>query len=530
MTYIRATCTAPLIGCVVWLGMAPAQAQPQTEQENVEVIMSPRESGAPSRVRNFFSSIKQRIAKVTGQVLPFTKCEKWSVPKANLEAVKKEAARRGVVVTELGADWNHVLRSAPDDTKLNEKQRALIELARGAKATTAVKLMAGPPPAILEHALMKDAKDPGASKDAGKITVALGDNTTKTITRISVDLRPDMCIWRGIVEETGALVTLMWWPNGRMAGTMQERGRIYSIRHMGGPIYAMIETSGERMPQEHAPMPARMRSDDPNARDDPLVNQGDASLLRPVTLGMRASPARGQKQPQPPVVAPPVAAGATDIVIDVMVAYTRKAAANYTDIKSELIDLSIEEGNESFRMSGLGNVKLRLVHAYQTDYVEEGAHFDHVWRFADRGDGYMDEIHGLRDKHRADVSVLIADDPQGCGLATRVFADADEAFAVVHHNCAALTYTVAHEIGHLIGARHDPAMDKVKTPFPYGHGYVNGTKWRDIMSYKESCDGCPRIPVWSSPKVLIKGEPAGTPQQDNARVIAEQAARVAAFR
>ena len=142
----------------------------------------------------------------------------------------------------------------------------------------------------------------------------------------------------------------------------------------------------------------------------------------------------------------------------------------------------------------------------------------------------MEETHGLRDKHRADVAVLIVDDAQGCGLATRVFADADEAFAVVHHECAAASYSIAHEIGHLIGARHEPAMDRVMTPFPYGHGFVNGTKWRDIMSYKESCAGCPRVPVWSSPKVLVKGEPAGTPQQDNARVLAEQAARVAAFR
>jgi len=36
--------------------------------------------------------------------------------------------------------------------------------------------------------------------------------------------------------------------------------------------------------------------------------------------------------------------------------------------------------------------------------------------------------------------------------------------------------------------------------------------------------------VWSNAKVLIKGEAAGTPDLDNARVIAEQAARVAAFR
>jgi len=36
--------------------------------------------------------------------------------------------------------------------------------------------------------------------------------------------------------------------------------------------------------------------------------------------------------------------------------------------------------------------------------------------------------------------------------------------------------------------------------------------------------------VWSSPNVLVKGEPAGAADADNARVIAEQAARVAAFR
>ena len=206
-----------------------------------------------------------------------------------------------------------------------------------------------------------------------------------------------------------------------------------------------------------------------------------------------------------------------DIIIDVAVAYTKKAARNYGDIEHELVDLAIEEANKSFRLSNLGHIRLRLVHAYQTDYVEEGSHFDHVWRFADRGDGYMDEVHGLRDFHRADIAFLVVDDFKGCGLATRVGADADEAFAVVHHACAAANYTLAHEIGHLIGASHELS-------------YVNGTKWRDIMSAKESCGGCPRIPVWSNPTVLIKGDPAGTAELNNARVIAEQAVRVAAFR
>ena len=200
-----------------------------------------------------------------------------------------------------------------------------------------------------------------------------------------------------------------------MAGTVQERDRIYSIRHMGGPIYAMVEMSEERMPQEHAPMPARLRTDDPNLRDDPLVKQGDASMLRPVTPACALpQPARRRRSSRKPIVgAASGAASRRTSSSTCIVAYTQKAAANYTDIKRELVDLAIEEANESFRMSGLGNIKLRLVHAYQTDYVEEGAHFDHVWRFADKGDGYMEEIHGLRDKYRADVAVLIVDDSAG---------------------------------------------------------------------------------------------------------------------
>jgi hypothetical protein len=125
---------------------------------------------------------------------------------------------------------------------------------------------------------------------------------------------------------------------------------------------------------------------------------------------------------------------------------------------------------------------------------------------------------------------LIVDDASGCGLSTRVAAEADEAFVVVHHACASLSYSLAHEVGHIIGARHDRALDKNMTPFPYGHGFVNGTKWRDIMSYKASCDGCPRQPIWSNPTIKFKGDRAGTADTDNARVILERAERVSKFR
>ena len=78
----------------------------------------------------------------------------------------------------------------------------------------------------------------------------------------------------------------MWWPDGKMAGSVQHEGRLYSIRHLGGEMHAVVEMSDAKMPQEHAPMPARLRANDPNLRDDPLVNQGDASTLRPITKDM----------------------------------------------------------------------------------------------------------------------------------------------------------------------------------------------------------------------------------------------------
>src|SRR3546814_3145953 len=52
---------------------------------------------------------------------------------------------------------------------------------------------------------------------------------------------------------------------------------------------------------------------------------------------------------------------------------------------------------------------------------------------------------------RSDVVGLIINSPSGCGLSTRVGADAAEAFFVAHHACAANTYTIAHEVGHIIG-------------------------------------------------------------------------------
>ena len=389
---------------------------------------------------------------------------------------------------------------------LSDKHRTILELAAASRATASVRVAAEP---------IMSAQD--FTSAAAKVTLNLGAGKRVAATRTSLEVTSDGEIWRGVLAAGGGQATLLRSVSGRISGTIQHAGYFYSIRPLGDNVHAVVEMADDRMPQEH---PAAMLTSSSEMFEMPR----GASALIPLTRGM--PPASAGNQPKRRAEALPTA----DTTIDVLVAYTKKAARYYDDIRSEVADLAIGEANESFRRSRLGHIKLRLVHAYQTDYVEEGGFFNHLWRMADKGDGYMEEVHALREKYHADVVFLVVDDPEACGLSTRVHAEANEAFAVVHHECATTSHSLAHEIGHIIGARHELSIDTIMTPFPYGHGYVNGTKWRDIMSYKASCGGCPRLPIWSSPSVLIDGEPAGTTEQNNARVIAEEAKRVASFR
>lgn len=529
------------LSCCTWLASGPALAQvlaqAATETERVPIILSKL---PPQSSPNYKTMRKRAGENTTVEVLSLTSTEVWSVPPARIDALKAAAARLGVGVTGLAADWNHLFRPMPMGMATKGAHEAMLGQTGSSMATMGVGMMLPPRAAMVEYALTRGADAQPPTREPAKVVLRLNDTTALTIVRTSVIVKPDMCIWRGTVEGTGAPATIMWWPGVTMAGTVRHDGRIYSIRRVRGGVnaIAVVEMSEERMPPEHAPMPQRLR-DDPSLRDDPLVRDGDASALRRLLRALAPSrPNRAEARPESkrdakastPVRVPAKPGESAGIVIRAMVAYTKKAAQKYADIRRELIELAVEETNQSFRNSNLGHIRLELVHSYQTDYVEEGEHFDHLWRFADKDDGYMEEVHGRRVIDDADVAILIVDDAKGCGLATRVFADAEDAFAVVHHECAATSYSLAHEIGHLIGARHELEVDKTMTPFPYGHGYVNGTKWRDIMSYKASCGGCRRLPVWSSPKLVIEGERAGSANEDNARVIAEQAARIASFR
>ncbi|MBY0227584.1 MAG: zinc-dependent metalloprotease [Hyphomicrobium sp.] len=467
--------------------------------------------------------------------LPMTRGEAWQIPKDRLDALKKAAAVKGVSVTPLDQTWNHAFTPMPTDYAMTAGQKSMMTNAMQQAPVMGMTTMTLPSPAVLENALTKDMNRNKVEGNA-RLVLKLDHYVSVTAERTSIREMRDGYAWHGAVEGTDEPVTLMWWADGRLTGNITYQGQIYSIRNLGDGLYGILKLAPKMLPPEHAPMSDRQMRD-MGMKKDPLVQQGDASTLHKgsVKFHNQQDSSEGQRFA---AIRPGVISGGhfsdpatrPEIVISVLVAFTKSAARFYSDIGRDLIELAIEDANLSFNNSGLSNVRLELVHAYETDYTEAGSHFEHVFAFADLKDGAMDEVHELRDHYRADVAILIVDDPKGCGLAAQIHASPDRAFAVVDQGCTATSYSLAHEIGHLIGARHDVSLDDNDRPFSYGHGFVHGTEWRTLMGYKESCGGCPRLPIWSSPTIKIRGMPAGNVTSNNARVIAEEAARVAAFR
>jgi peptidyl-Asp metalloendopeptidase len=336
-----------------------------------------------------------------------------------------------------------------------------------------------------------------------------------TLKREGSSFRDDGSItWQGEVEETGERAVLMLWGKALLTGYFAYKGTIFAVESLGGGVEAFKELGREGQLPDH-----------PTPGDRP---QGDA--IAPAGAGTTPHP----EPPDPSV--PPFpdserkALEAKNITIDIMLVYTPSVAKHYTREPDDLLTLAIDETNQIFRNSGLGNVRLRLVHTQLIDYeARKGDQFNDLYAMVD-GVGPFKDVKKLRNEKRADIVGLIIDNPTGCGLSTRIGPDSDDAFFVVHHACGTITMSIAHEIGHILGVRHDRLVDGTDTPFAYGHGYVDASKWRDVMSYNQAYGGCPRIPYFSNPRITYKGEPTGTAAADAARVILELAERVSKFR
>jgi metallopeptidase family M12-like protein len=509
-------------GVVAQSGASDKNSAVATEKGPPPVAHKVIISNLPRRKSRLYALLSRLLGKAEGEKLGLTQSEVWSVPQSRLARLVQGLKQFGCKVTHLREDSNHILKRRQGPVVMSLIQTSILRRVRTSRETVGVAMMKAPEPAVAEYALTGGANKPVPAGNSppedsvSRIVLPINDTQHVTIQRLKVVTTDKGSTWRGSIEETGESAVLMWWKDGHLSGVFGYKGHIYTIVNMGGEVHAVVETDPKMMPPDHAPE----RSD--NARPP-----GDRAAA--------PQPQATAKPAPPPSIKPfsdaeRLALEAKKVTIDVMLLYTKKAADRYINNPADLMELAVEQANETFRNSGLGNISLRLVHSQLIDYDETGGEqFSHLYRMVD-GQGPFKDIRKLRNEKRADIVGVDPGGSVGLWSVDARWADSEEAYFVVHHSCAAITISIAHEIGHILGARHDRVIDANDAPFPYGHGHVNGAKWRDIMSYQQACDGCPRIPFWSNPRVMYRGEPTGTDAEDNARVILEQAERVSKFR
>ena len=206
--------------------------------------------------------------------------------------------------------------------------------------------------------------------------------------------------------------------------------------------------------------------------------------------------------------------------IDIMIVYTPKARrfVGGTAEMEAKIDLMIAETNQAYLDSGV-NQQLVLVAREEVDYAESRRDaFRDLARLRSPSDGYMDEVHAIRDQTGADLVHLLA-------VNAPSHAELMGPFGLTWVKEDALVF--AHEVGHNMGLHHDrDSSPYYSTTLPYSHGYVNqrafapgaptSAQWRTIMAlwpsqcYNEG-SSCEWILRFSNPNQTYLGDPLGVP-------------------
>ena len=178
--------------------------------------------------------------------------------------------------------------------------------------------------------------------------------------------------------------------------------------------------------------------------------------------------------------------------------------------------------------------RLNLAFATEVDYVPHREGSVNVRRLQDPDDGFLDEVHALRDRYAADIVTLEPGGNDIKGVSFAIMKDPSLSFEDRAFSSQGICgYCFAHEFGHLQGLSHDRYQMTQETsddlsehkPHPYSFGYVNqaaldpgvvpgGKNWYTIMAYSTQLqDAVVRGQYlrmrFSNPDQTYNGDPLG---------------------
>jgi peptidyl-Asp metalloendopeptidase len=358
------------------------------------------------------------------------------------------------------------------------------------------------------------------------ISLDLFDAGTRTLELDEPEVHRNKAkVWRGRLHgEQDSDVTLAV-RGKKMSGVIVSGHRLYKIEPTEDNRHRLVEVDEDTMPPDHHPL---VVPDDGTPADPP-------------------APEPNFQQPEAAAAGAPnavtTAAATTNTVVDLLVVYTSTARAKQGGqaAMNALIAMGVDLANQSYRNSQIA-MQLRLVRAAEVSYAETGDMNTDLVRLRSKSDGFIDQVHTLRNQYKADTVALVVDNGGSyCGIAY-VMANgprasfADWAFSVTDRDCVS-NNTLTHELGHNMGNAHDRASGGTGV-FSYSYGYRDTVgKFRTIMAYPCPTVSCPRVKYFSNPKILINGRPAGIDHRinpsnsaDNARSMNEVRNVVAGWR
>ena len=328
-------------------------------------------------------------------------------------------------------------------------------------------------------------------------TLSLGD-ATPSVSGALESRTKDGFVWFGKVAGHKLSTVILVVRGDRVTGDVRgPKVGIHRIVPLADGNHAVAEIDEDLLPPDHS------------AEDRPSWVQ----RLKARLSGKARQP-KGDATPPEPDGDDESASGPRRIyTLKLLVGYTAKAKEELGDLEAELT-LAEQQANFSFKNSGI-TIRFKIGRVYEVAYDETSGN---AARWPAIRDRLMPRMLADRGKTE-DVAVLLTSRLESkhegkwegiCGKANGIAALFDEAFVAVKAGCLIKKVTMAHEVGHIVGAHHNWERDDAQRRC---HGlYSIPGRWRTVMAYdcEPGANVCPRLLYWSSPLLTDQfGAPMG---------------------